>query len=694
MVFPSRARDDHVRPPRSLSVPAASGRLLLLTLVAAVLLLLLSASVLAEPPFRVGSQIEDRVGALEGRLDEVQAALDSLQADTDGQAQLWVAYVDSFSGLGAQEWADQTAIQSDLGINDVLLAVATGDRAYSYSVDQDFPLSESQLTEIMSRDVEPALAENDWAGAVIGAVDGMKTALTGDSSVGVGGGFPWALLIGLLVLAGIVLLVWSLARRSRARSAQQAAAAQAGTGAEAQAVPAMTLEELRRKVGAELVETDDSVKTSVEELGFAIAEFGEEEAAPFQQAVDTAQAEVSEAFKLYRQFDDKADEHTQRQILTAILQRLDAANERLDTQAERFDMLRDLETQAPEVLAKVEQQLTALEARVPQVKQELAGLATIYSQTALASVASNPEEAMSRIEFSREQVRAGLEDVTGQRLGEAAVAALAAQEAAGQAQAFLDGVGRLGHDLREAQGRIDEAVAETQRDIAEAQAAGAGERLAALIAGASAAVAAAAGAAGPEGGRDPLAALRHLEEADAALETALQQVRDEQAARAKAAAALDRALVGARAQVAAASDFITMHRGAVGSGPRARLAEAQSHLNQAVALGASDPVTASRYAASAHELAARALDEAEAETQQATSVSGVPGLGMGSSMIGAILGGILAGGLGGGGQSSGPFGGGGIFGGGHSGGGTGGGFAPPSFGGSGTRMRRGGGGRF
>jgi hypothetical protein len=45
--------------------------------------------------------------------------------------------------------------------------------------------------------------------------------------------------------------------------------------------------------------------------------------------------------------------------LIAILQRLDAASERLDTQPKRFNMLRDLETQAPEVLAKVEQQLTA-----------------------------------------------------------------------------------------------------------------------------------------------------------------------------------------------------------------------------------------------------------------------------------------------------------------------------------------------
>jgi hypothetical protein len=361
----------------------------------------------------------------------------------------------------------------------------------------------------------------------------------------------------------------------------------------------------------------------------------------------------------------------------------------------------------------------ALEARIPTVREELARLAAVYSPAALRSVASNPDEAESRLAFVREQMKAGLDDVAVKRLGAAAVTALAAQEAAGQAQAFLDAVGRIGDDLAEARGRIDAAIAETQRDIAEAEASGmtiqpggAVAQLRPLVATAQAAAAAASGAASPEGGRDPLAALRHLEEADAALEAALQQVRDERAQRAKAAVALDRTLIAARAQVSAAADYITTHRGAVGAQPRELLAEAQGALDQAVAHGASDPVTAARWAASSHELAGRALDLAQSETRSVTTagIPGVPGGDVGSAVIGAILGGILTSALGGG--TSRGSGGGGIFGsgsggsifgrgssggfGGGLGGGRrgGGGFAPPSFGGTGTRMRRGGGGRF
>jgi uncharacterized membrane protein YgcG len=696
--FPARSR---LR-----KLPRGSGLLSLAALLALVTLLagglLLPARAMAEDPFRLASQIEDRAGALDGREGEVKAALEDLQ-DSE-RVQLWVAYVDTFSGVGAQDWANETAVESDLGLNDVLLAVAVEDRGYAYSVDEDFPLTNAQLNDIMTTAVEPALRKDDWAGAVVGAATGMKQALgggvvttaattgsTGAQSGAAGdaseGGFPWGIVIGLIVLALIVLLILILVWRSRSGRAEKAAAPAPG----ADAAPPITLDELRRKASAELVETDDAVKTSADEVGFAAAEFGEVEAAPFQQAVDEARRELDEAFKLHKQYDESADEQVQRQLLTAVLQHTATANEKLDAQVERFDRLRDLETKAPEVLAALEQQLSGLEARVPQVRQELAALAAVYAPTALKAVASNPDEATSRIGFSREQVKAGRQDIDAGRRGEAAVAALAAQEAAGQAQAFLDAVGRLGKDLGEARERIEAAITETRRDIAEAQAAGAGAQLSPLITTAEAAVTAAASAASPEGGRDPLAALRHLEEADAALEKALQQVREEQAQRATAAAALDRTLLAARAEIAAADDYITTHRGAIGSGPRAQLAEAQRALDQAVALGVSDPVTAARSAASAHELAARTLSDAQTETEQAMSTSGMPNLGGGSTLIGAILGGILASGLGGG-SSGGGFGGG-VFGsGGRSFGG--GGFAPPSFGGMGTRMRRGGGGRF
>ena len=133
----------------------------------------------SDQPFRMVSQIEDRVGALQGSEIRVQDALDQLQSAE--HVQLWVVYLNTFFGMGGQDWADETAVESDLGLNDVLLAVAVQDRAYAYSVDQDFPLSNAELIQVMSVAVEPALVENDWAEAVIGCATGLGQALRGEA---------------------------------------------------------------------------------------------------------------------------------------------------------------------------------------------------------------------------------------------------------------------------------------------------------------------------------------------------------------------------------------------------------------------------------------------------------------------------------------------------------------------------------
>ena len=273
--------------------------------------------------------------------------------------------------------------------------------------------------------------------------------------------------------------------------------------------------------------------------------------------------------------------------------------------------------------------------------------------------------------------------------------ALAAEEAAGQAQLLLDAVERLREDLAAAAGRIDEAAAETQRDIAEAQAIGDQAQFAALIATARAAADAAAVAAAPEGGRDPLAALLRLREADDALERALQQVRDARAQRARAAASLERTLLAARSEVSSATDYITTHRGAIGSDPRALLAEPSRTSTRRSR--SARPTPSPR-----HRLPRKPSNSPGAPSPERRRRSRRPrprprlsrwaeawAAGMGN-LAGAIIGGILVNTMLGGG---GGFGGGG--GGGRRGGSGGfGGFGPASFGGGGTRMRRGGGGRF
>ncbi len=660
-------------------------------LLALLALLLLAPSVSAEPPFRVSSQIEDRAGVLGANRSAAEAAIEELRQTE--QVQLWMVYVNTFSGLDANDWANATAEESDLGLNDVLIAVAVEDRAYAYSVDQDFPLSNSQLNAVMTNDVEPALSEDDWAGAAIGAANGMQATLRGGTAGqdgDAGGGWGGSILIAVIVVIVLVVLVAFFALRGRKKAAP--GARQAGPArAEAPPIP---LAELRKQANLQLVETDDAIKTSQEELGFAVAEFGEEAAVPFRDALEDAERQLADAFRLRKELDEAREEPEQRRLLTGILQHTTAANDRLDAEAERFDKLRDLEHTAPQLLTSLEQRIAEVDSRLPQAQQTLAELGQVYAPTAVSPVAANPQEAQGRLDFAREQVVASHEDLDAGRRGEAVVTALAAEEAAGQAQQLLDAVERLRTDLAGAAASIDEAIAETERDIAEARAIGDQAQFAPLIATARTAADAAKQAASPDGGRDPLAALLRLREADDALEKALQPVRDARTQRAKAAASLERALLGARAEVASATDYITTHRGAVSSEPRTHLADAQQNLKQALALADADPATAARHAVRAQELATAALYEAQSDV--ATAESGgfgpaVPGGGMGN-MAGALIGGILISSMLGGG---GGFGGGrrGGFGGGGRRGGFGG-FGPGSFGGGGTRMRRGGGGRF
>lgn len=122
-------------------------------------------------------QITDRVDALGDRRTSVAEALDRLYDER--RIQLFVVYVRDFSGRTGQAWADATAERNGLGLDDLLLAVATHDRRYGYSADPDSRLTTDQLDEVAQTAIEPALRQNDWAGAAIGAADGYSAVLAG-----------------------------------------------------------------------------------------------------------------------------------------------------------------------------------------------------------------------------------------------------------------------------------------------------------------------------------------------------------------------------------------------------------------------------------------------------------------------------------------------------------------------------------
>jgi uncharacterized membrane protein YgcG len=651
----------------------------------------------ADTPFSPTAQVTDRVGALSAsQLKSVQAALASLYAKD--KLKLFVVYVKDFSGQQPTSWVDQSAALGGMGRRDLLLGVATGARQYAVSADPDSGLTGKQLDDVAATAIEPALRESDWAAAATGAANGYAAVLagqpipvpaitpgtaataTGTKSSGSGAGVAIAV-IAIIVLLGLLLFFFM--RRRKAGSGQ---APEPG---------GLTTAQLEAKAGHLLVATDDAIMTSEQELGFAAAQFGDEATAPFAAAMESAKGELAAAFKLRQLLDDDIPEDapTTRRMLEELCAHCEKANSLLDEQAAAFDKLRNLEANAPQIIAQLTESAQQRQSRLATARSTLGQLSAQYAPSAFAPVASNADEAASRLEFIQGTLLQAQQASSAGDNSQAAVLVQAAQSADDQVTQLLDGVDRRSSELSAASSALTAALTTTEANIAEAAASGQqGLREPAVRAQTVAAQVRSMLGAGPA---DPLEGLRAVEEANSQLDQALAGVREAQVRQQRARESLQQAVLTARSSIAAANDFITTNRGGVGSTARTRVAEAQRHLDRALALAATDAESSVAEAQQADAMASQAYREAQQDVSgfAGAGQQGMGGLGQlfgggsggsgAAGTMGAVLGGILINSVlnGGGGGSRGGSGR----------------AAPPaagSYGGASTRGRNSVGGRF
>ncbi|WP_210506895.1 TPM domain-containing protein [Naasia sp. SYSU D00057] len=665
---------------------------------ATILLSVLGSAVLAgpaAPAFAVspvefgGSDVVDQAEVLSAAQEsEVQAALDDLQQSTG--VTLLVAYIDTPtqpSDLDA--WLNEVAELNGLGADNALLVVAVDDRQYQFTPGSSVPGTAEQFATIRQEDIVPALSQSDWAGGAIGAAEGLAREISGEDPAAGGAGGSSApsfnFLPTLLILGGFVLALILIVRIARARKNREVRKGQE-----------QDQKQLDLRAGALLVELDDSLKTSEQELGFAEAEFGAEQTAPFHATLDSARSKVREAFRIKQRLDDAEPEtpEQRRELTGQIIALCEQADQELDAQSDAFDELRQLGRNAPQALQAMTTDAERLDARVAAAEATLASLQSRYDEGALASIRGNPDQARKLLAFAAAEGGRAAESIRAGKPGAAAVSVRTAQQSLGQAAQLLDAVDRAGSELEQAQRQIAAAAAALQEDLDEAsrmrpEARASVPELDGVVAEARRTLSITSGA-----GRDPVAALTAITAAEQRIDTALAPARERAQREQRARAALQRALPSAEAQVSAARDFITTRRGGVGAEARTRLAEAERYLAQAHGNAAVDPEAAVAAAQSASSLAASALSVAQTDVTDFWGTGGggptttVYRGGGGGDLTSAILGGIIGSALGGGrgGGFGGGFGGGGF----RSGGGGFGGSR--GFGGSGGR--RSGGGRF
>ncbi|RZU64069.1 hypothetical protein EV379_0363 [Microterricola gilva] len=393
-----------------------------------------------------------------------------------------------------------------------------------------------------------------------------------------------------------------------------------------EAVTDSSLVELQRRAGGLLVRTDNRVQESEDELGFAMAQFGDAAVVDYRRAIETARRRLREAFLLQQRLDDAEPDtiDERRRWNTQIIELCNSADAALAGEDARFRELRSTERNAPQQFLVVQAQLAEAEARADEIRAVRVALAARFSPTALTVLERHLDDASellvsasgllqtaamrmqgSGIDPVTDALRSAHDDVTrsGAALAaaEAAAAHIAAAEVAatGLAAQLRDGI----EEARKVRDdHVDPAAAATLNlGIDQAAMAMAEHARSARFGSVMA---------------DPLSDLDALRSAIDRLDIATSAARGQQDRLEHAKLALGGALVAARSHIAVARDCIVERRGIVGAPARTRLAEAERQLM--LAETESDPVSALDIA----RRAVRHADDAEALARYDAEVRG------------------------------------------------------------------------
>lgn len=332
--------------------------------------------------------------------------------------------------------------------------------------------------------------------------------------------------------------------------------------------------DLARRAGTALVEADERIRVTTDELVFAEAELGPEATKELREALDSVRQHLSEAFHLnqlnYDEIPDTAEELRTRNA--RIIQLCDWADELLDDRTESLAARIALARRAPEIIAKVRADAARLRSLLPPARETLTRLSARYSAEALRQIEANPAEAEQLLGFAEHS--AGVSErrrEAGQR-EQANLALEASTEAVRRAGTLIEAIETFEVEALRAESTLAAVVEDSRGDLVAA-------RQAPQVPGVLDAVREleAALAALPAAGvnTDPFTQLTRLREANTGLDAAIATAREREAHPVPDFTHVRNAIDDADRQLAVARDVIAGHRGWIGADARTRLAEAE-----------------------------------------------------------------------------------------------------------------------
>ncbi|KTR09816.1 hypothetical protein NS330_13480, partial [Curtobacterium citreum] len=404
-----------------------------------------------EPVDLAGAYVVDDAGALSsGQRTQVERAIQDLYDKT--RTQLYVVYVPTFTDpTDHTAWGDAVIQRNQIGSDSIVLSVAVDDRIADIQQTTEGVLSSTDVEDAYQQDAVPQLRDGNWSGAAVALSDGLVASQAPPD-------LTWLWVALAVVVVGLLVLLLVVRARNKRRTAAAARAQQE------------SLAGLERAAGGALVTIDDELKTAEQEVGFAAAQFGDDAAKPFAEAVDAAKRSVRQAFAYQQQLDDEVPDTPQQRAEWAnqIIAICEQAHAAIDQQTEAFDRLRALEDGVEDAARALDSAVAAAPADVAAARTALDRVREAYAGRTLASVSDNVDQAQQVLDYATERSRAATAAIAAGDKGEAVIAVRDAQHALAQVQQLTGSATAAETTFAEAAARAQAMRADLEGDVAAA----------------------------------------------------------------------------------------------------------------------------------------------------------------------------------------------------------------------------------
>ena len=544
----------------------------------------------ADSPVTITSTVTDPHSFLSD--SQAQSASQSLSKLKSGGLDAYVVLVTDFSDQAPVKWCEAAGTKSGLSNSSLVLVIATEQRvaATCGNTDQKGIADSAVVSAFAAAKTELGKANPLDGDAVVSAIQAYSSSLkaaqssgstttkstrptktsaakSSSSSTSSSSAFPLSsviLFVFFLILLPIILITAIVRSQRKTRKTV--------VGTQEQQRVQSTLDLARM-----LLDADDVVRASEDEIEFARAQFGPDAVASFSSAIDNARALVSRGFALQRGNEDGSNP-VSTQEMNDFINRLNAAMNQLVQERQSFTERRNKEANIGEQVSDLLDSIAQTRNQISQAEMDLQTLKLAYSAEAIASLIGRPDQARALLDQAETSAK---EALAAQQSGQNAYETLeVARRALALARHQLESITQAPDQLARSSELLTAAIGSITSDISDVT------RLKAdpvafkpLVDSAQAAIS--GGHTAQNGQGDPLAALESLRLAEAALDEALAPLRSAEERAQRAQSGIDALLSQADSEVARANQHITSHGSLVGFDARSQLSFARSALQNA-----------------------------------------------------------------------------------------------------------------